>query len=170
MNGTLIAQIVTSGLVTGLIYMLIALGVTLLFGIMRVVNFVHGELVMLSAFAIWYIGVDQGLPMWVAIPIAVAVAADEDERTEIMRNWADWACDVPIEVIVDDHRSLIRSVLHYVDSIEDEDAVVTVLISEIQPRKPYHEILHNQRGRLLAEVLRARTDVIVATLPFRLHD
>ena len=52
MNGTLIAQIVTSGLVTGLIYMLIALGVTLLFGIMRVVNFVHGELVMLSAFAV----------------------------------------------------------------------------------------------------------------------
>ena len=43
---TLAAQIVTSGVVTGLIYMLIALGVTLLFGIMRVVNFVHGELVM----------------------------------------------------------------------------------------------------------------------------
>ena len=48
-------QIVTSGLVTGLIYMLIALGVTLLFGIMRVVNFVHGELVMLSAFAVYFI-------------------------------------------------------------------------------------------------------------------
>lgn len=60
---------------TGLIYMLIALGVTLLFGIMRVVNFIHGELVMLSAFAIWFVGVDQGWPMWVAIPIAVAVAA-----------------------------------------------------------------------------------------------
>jgi amino acid transporter len=102
--------------------------------------------------------------------VAVAVAADEDERDQIVRNWSDWACDVPIEVIVDEHRSLIRSVLRYVDSIEDEDAVVTVLISEIQPRKPYHEILHNQRGRLLAEVLRARTDVIVATLPFRLHD
>ena len=102
--------------------------------------------------------------------VAVAVAADEEERAQIQRNWAEWACDVPIEVIVDDHRSLIRSVLRYLASIEDEDVVVTVLISEIQPRKRYHEILHNQRGRLLAEVLRARTDVIVATLPFRLHD
>ena len=102
--------------------------------------------------------------------VAVAVAADEEERAKIQRDWSDWACDVPIEVIVDDHRSLIRSVLRYVESIEDEDAVITVLISEIQPRKRYHEILHNQRGRLLAEVLRARTDVIVATLPFRLHD
>ena len=52
---TLALQIVTSGLVTGLIYMLIALGVTLLFGIMRVVNFVHGELVMLSAFAVYFL-------------------------------------------------------------------------------------------------------------------
>jgi amino acid transporter len=102
--------------------------------------------------------------------VAVAVAADEDERKKIIRDWTDWACDVPIEVIVDERRSLIRSVLRYVASIEDEDAVVTVLISEIQPRKRYHEILHNQRGRLLAEVLRSRTDVIVATLPFRLHD
>ena len=60
---TLALQIVTSGLVTGLIYMLIALGVTLLFGIMRVVNFVHGELVMLSAFAVYFLGVGEaGLP------------------------------------------------------------------------------------------------------------
>jgi amino acid transporter len=108
--------------------------------------------------------------------VAVAVAANEEERAQIQRDWSDWACDVPIEVIVDAHRSLIRSVLRYVASIEDEDAdededaVITVLIAEIQPRKRYHEILHNQRGRLLAEVLRARTDVIVATLPFRLHD
>ncbi|HEY6526467.1 MAG TPA: APC family permease [Solirubrobacteraceae bacterium] len=102
--------------------------------------------------------------------VAVTVAADEEERAKIQRDWSDWACDVPIEVIVDERRSLIRSVLHYVESIEDEDALITVLIAEIQPRKRYHEILHNQRGRLLAEVLRARTDVIVATLPFRLHD
>ena len=102
--------------------------------------------------------------------VAVTVAADEEERAKIQRDWSDWACDVPIEVIVDERRSLIRSVLRYVESIEDEDALITVLIAEIQPRKRYHEILHNQRGRLLAEVLRARTDVIVATLPFRLHD
>jgi hypothetical protein len=102
--------------------------------------------------------------------VAVAVAADDEERDRIARAWGEWACDVSIEVIVDDRRSLIRSVLRYVASIEDEDAIVTVLIPEVQPRKRYHEILHNQRGRLLAEVLRARTDVIVATLPFRLHD
>ncbi|HYB29204.1 MAG TPA: hypothetical protein VEF89_21505 [Solirubrobacteraceae bacterium] len=47
---------------------------------------------------------------------------------------------------------------------------VQPLIQETVPRKPRHEILHNQRGRLLADALRARTDVAVTTLPFRLHD
>jgi branched-chain amino acid transport system permease protein len=74
-NGTLIAQIVTSGLVSGLIYMLIALGVTLLFGIMRVVNFVHGELVMLSAFAVYYLGSSAGLPFFLALPGAILISA-----------------------------------------------------------------------------------------------
>jgi amino acid transporter len=101
---------------------------------------------------------------------AIAVAGNEQEREQIERQWTDWSCGVPIHVIVDKHRSLVRSVLRYVDSIDDTDAVVTVLIPEILPRKRRHEILHNQRGRLLAAVLKARTDVIVATLPFKLHD
>jgi amino acid transporter len=104
--------------------------------------------------------------------VAVAVAADEDERAEIVRNWNQWRCGAPIEVIIDRHRSLVRSVLRYVHSIESESdgALITVLIAEIIPRKRRHEILHNQRGRLLATVLKLRTDVIVATLPFKLED
>jgi amino acid transporter len=102
--------------------------------------------------------------------VALAVAADEEEKRRIEENWGDWKCGPPIEVVIDPHRSLVRTVLKYVKSIEGGDALVTVLIPEIVPRKRYHEILHNQRGRLLATVLRARTDVIVATLPFKLHD
>jgi hypothetical protein len=104
--------------------------------------------------------------------IALAVAADEEERDKILRDWADWQCGPPIEVLIDPHRSLIRSVLKYVASIErdSDNALVTVLIPEIIPRKRRHEILHNQRGRLLGAVLKVRTDVIVATLPFKLDD
>jgi amino acid transporter len=102
--------------------------------------------------------------------VAVAVAADEDERARIKHDWDEWACGVAIEVIVDPHRSLVRSVLRYVESVPEGDMTILVLIAEIQPRKRRHEILHNQRGALLAAALRARTDVIVATMPFRLHD
>ncbi len=102
--------------------------------------------------------------------VAVAVAGDEEESQSLMRDWHEWAGGVPIEVLVDPHRSLIRSVLRYVDSIDQTDATITVLIPEILPSKRRHEILHNQRGRLLATVLKSRTSVIVATLPFHIHD
>jgi amino acid transporter len=102
--------------------------------------------------------------------VAVAVAADEEEREQIIREWADWDCAVTIEVLIDPGRSLVRTVLRYVESIHEQGTVVTVLIPEIVPNKRRHEILHNQRGRLLEAVLKARTDVIVAILPFKLHD
>ena len=102
--------------------------------------------------------------------VAVAVAGDEEEAAEIRHAWEEWKCSVPVEVIVDPHRSLVRSMLRYVESIEDREAVVMVLIPELVPSKRRHELLHNQRGRILEAVLQSRTDVIVATLPFRIHE
>jgi amino acid transporter len=102
--------------------------------------------------------------------VALAVAGDEEEAAMIKHDWREWKCGIPIEVLVDSHRSLVRTVLHYIESIDDDNVTITVLIPEIIPRKRRHEILHNQRGRLLAAVLKARTNVIVATLPFHLHD
>jgi hypothetical protein len=102
--------------------------------------------------------------------VAVAVAGDEDECAEIKHAWDEWESGVPIEVLLDPHRSLIRTVLHYVKSVHSEEATITVLIPEIIPSKRRHEILHNQRGRLLESVLKARTDVVIAVLPFHIHD
>jgi hypothetical protein len=103
--------------------------------------------------------------------VAVAVAGDEEEREAIEHEWREWRCPVSLEVLVDPHRSLVRSVLHYIESIPHEDMVVTVLIPEIIPTKRRHEILHNQRGRLLETVLKSRTkNVVIATLPFHIDD
>lgn len=46
-------QIVVNGLMSSLVYILMALGFTLIFGIMRVVNFAHGELYMVAAFLVY---------------------------------------------------------------------------------------------------------------------
>lgn len=76
-----------------------------------------------------------------------------------------------MEVLIDPHRSLVRSVVRYVNAIPADGKTVTVLIPEIVPNKRRREILHNQRGRLLETVLKARTrGVIVATLPFHIGD
>ncbi|MCC6611768.1 MAG: branched-chain amino acid ABC transporter permease [Burkholderiales bacterium] len=46
-------QIVVNGLMSSLVYILMALGFTLIFGIMRVVNFAHGEMYMIAAFLVY---------------------------------------------------------------------------------------------------------------------
>jgi amino acid transporter len=102
--------------------------------------------------------------------VAVAVAGDDDESAAVKRGWDEWNPGVPIEVLLDPHRSLIRTVLRYIESIEHENLTITVLIPEVIPNKRRHEILHNQRGRLLETVLKSKTDVVVATLPFHIHD
>jgi amino acid transporter len=102
--------------------------------------------------------------------VAVAVAGDEAECDQIKQDWHEWGSGVPIEVLLDPHRSLIKTVLHYIESLKGQEATITVLIPEIVPNKRRHEILHNQRGRLLEAVLKTRTDVVTATLPFHLHD
>jgi len=65
----------------------------------------------------------------------------------------------------------VHTVVRYVESLDAEGKTLTVLIPQIIPDKRRHEILHNQRARLLESALKARTlDVVIATLPFHIHD
>jgi amino acid transporter len=103
--------------------------------------------------------------------IALAVAGDEEEAERIKHEWDQWPCGVSLEVLIDPHRSLVRSVVKYIQAITPEGASITVLIPELIPRRRRHEILHNQRGRILEATLKARTSgVVIATLPFHIED
>ena len=81
--------------------------------------------------------------------VAVAVAGDEEECEQIKRDWDEWECGVPIEVLSTRIARWSARCCATSSRSSDEDATITVLIPEIVPRKRRHEILHNQRGRLL---------------------
>lgn len=66
----LFAQQVLNGLVTGSVYSLVALGLTLIYGTMQVPNFAHGQLFMLGAY-IAYAATRAGLHYWAALVAAV---------------------------------------------------------------------------------------------------
>ncbi|MEA2840433.1 MAG: branched-chain amino acid transport system permease protein, partial [Methylobacteriaceae bacterium] len=51
MNLTYFLQLTVNGIVLGLLYGLIAVGLALIFGVIEIVNFAHGEMVMFGAFA-----------------------------------------------------------------------------------------------------------------------
>ena len=46
-------ELVASGLITGGVYALVALGLNLQYGLMRILNIAHGEFLMLGAFVTW---------------------------------------------------------------------------------------------------------------------
>jgi branched-chain amino acid transport system permease protein len=68
-------QMLINGIVLGTIYALIALGLTLIFSIMRVVNFAHGQMYMLGGFIVYYGTVVYGLNYFVALLLAIVLVA-----------------------------------------------------------------------------------------------
>ena len=63
----LLAQGLAIGLLTGALYVLVALGLTLIYGILHIVNFAHGEIYMLGAMAVFYLHVIFRLPFAVTL-------------------------------------------------------------------------------------------------------
>jgi branched-chain amino acid transport system permease protein len=58
---TLIAQAVVSGLLFGGVYSLMAVGLTLIFGVMRVINFAHGDMMVWGMYLAWLLATRLGV-------------------------------------------------------------------------------------------------------------
>ncbi|MFD3452281.1 APC family permease [Streptomyces sp. NPDC058691] len=100
--------------------------------------------------------------------VAVAVYSDPEKSRRLMENWERWHPGVRLDVIESPHRSLVQPILAYVKRAALGGRQIAVLIPEVEPRHRRYRILQNQRGILLATILRARTDVVVCLIPYRL--
>ena len=102
---TLIQQII-NGLVLGSMYALVALGYTMVYGIIGLINFAHGEVLMVGALTSWrIIGMMQesmpGMPGWIILLIAtmiacVVAAALKTYQLLMMKGWSEL---LPIVVV-----------------------------------------------------------------------
>lgn len=75
MNSTILLQSIVSGLLIGFVYSLIAAGLSLIFGIVELVNFAHGEFLMLAMFASFWMHDSLHLDPLVSLPITAALLA-----------------------------------------------------------------------------------------------
>jgi len=66
-------QHLVNALILGSTYALLGIGLTLIFGIMRVVNFTHGELYALGAYAVFFVEVSLGVNFFLALVLAVII-------------------------------------------------------------------------------------------------
>jgi len=68
-------QIIVNGIILGSVYSLIALGLNLTFGIMKVINFAHGQMYMLGTFIAYYIYGVYGYNYFIALLVSIIVLA-----------------------------------------------------------------------------------------------
>jgi len=68
-------QQIINGLTLGSIYCLVALGLTLIYGIMRIPNFAHGHLYMIGAYCVLFLITLYGFNYWAAILVSMVILA-----------------------------------------------------------------------------------------------
>jgi branched-chain amino acid transport system permease protein len=68
---TIVVQQAINGVVLGSLYVLVALGLTLIYGVLHIVNFAHGSLLMLALYGVYFLYTLLGIDPYLALPIMV---------------------------------------------------------------------------------------------------
>jgi len=66
---TIIVPAILNGATTGAVYALVALGLTLIYGVLHIINFAHGALLMLALYGVYFLDALLGIDPYLAIPI-----------------------------------------------------------------------------------------------------
>src|SRR5471032_2220772 len=64
---------VLNGLLAGGIYVLVAVGLTLIYGVLHIINFAHGSLLMLALYGAYFLKTLLGIDPYLALPILVPI-------------------------------------------------------------------------------------------------
>ncbi|SFT28029.1 APC family permease [Paenibacillus sp. BC26] len=104
--------------------------------------------------------------------VAVYVGFDEEEIERLEKKWEEWNPGVRLIVLRSSYRSIIRPLVRFIETVEwktQETDHITVLIPQFITKHWWHNILHNQSSLLLRAYLFTQKDVVIATVPYRLH-
>lgn len=116
----LLQQSLFSGLLVGSVYALVALGIALTFGAMKIINLAHGELVLLAAYMAYVIESRTGWNPYAAIPLAFAVTA---------------IVSIAIYLLIErirEHRELNSLILTFAIGIILTNAILLVFASDVR--------------------------------------
>lgn len=116
----LVLQALFSGVLVGSVYALVALGLALAFGAMRIINLAHGELVILAAYMAYLVESRTGLDPYVAIPLALVVVMA-----------ASWLLFLLVDRIRD-HRELNSLILTFAVGIILTNAILLTFTSDVR--------------------------------------
>ena len=71
-------QSLISGLLVGGLYAIIGIGMTLIMGVLKIINLAHGQILMVSMYITWtlwyYLGIDHYLSVFISVPVIFLLA------------------------------------------------------------------------------------------------
>ena len=70
-DASILLASVLNGITTGAVYALIALGLTLIYGVLHIINFAHGAALMLALYGVYWLKESLGLDPYLAFPLVV---------------------------------------------------------------------------------------------------
>ena len=68
---SILVPAILNGVTTGAVYALVALGLTLIYGVLHIINFAHGSLLMLALYGVYFLYTLFGIDPYLALPIAM---------------------------------------------------------------------------------------------------
>jgi hypothetical protein len=100
--------------------------------------------------------------------VPVTVEVDPESTQRLCQQWRAWDPGYELKVLASPHRSLVSPTVQFVNEQIDSGRDVTVLLSQVTPRRWRHQLLYNQRGPILEAALRTRTSAIIASVSVRI--
>lgn len=104
--------------------------------------------------------------------IAVHVTFGDEDEKAFMAKWKRHFPEVRLVILHSEYRSIIRPISRFIDKIRkkanDQNYLITVVVPEFIPKKPWHNLLHNQTSVRLKMHLIYQKNVILCTIPFKL--
>ena len=71
LTASILLPALLNGIATGAVYALVALGLTLIYGVLHIINFAHGSLLMLALYGVYFLYTLLGIDPYLALPIVV---------------------------------------------------------------------------------------------------
>ncbi|MCX7710470.1 MAG: branched-chain amino acid ABC transporter permease [Clostridia bacterium] len=83
MSFDIFLQHLTNGISLGSLYALIAIGYTMVYGILRLINFAHGDIFMMATYFAFYGVITFGVPWYIVFPIVILLTASLGMTLEV---------------------------------------------------------------------------------------
>ncbi len=133
-----LVQLLVQGIALGAVYGLVALGFVVIYKATEVINFAHGELLLLGAYLVYALRIEAGLPFFAAVPVAIALMVAVGwviERSVLRRmvgrpTFAVVMITIGLAIVL---RQLVTAVAGYDDrSIGDPWGASTASLGDVQ--------------------------------------